>query len=74
MAYRDFDINLIQVMNHEELYWSKTGHLMLNDCETGEKKVTFVNKNLLEIYRKKINEFINGIKSYCNHYGINYSL
>jgi len=74
LAYRDFDINLIQIMNHEELYWSKTGHLLLNECETGEKKVAFVNKNLLEIYRKKIDEFISGIKSYCNHYGMNYFL
>ena len=74
LAYRDFDINLIQVMDHEELYWSKIGHLLLNECETGEKKVTFVDKNLLELYRKKINEFIAGIKSYCGHYGMNYFL
>jgi hypothetical protein len=74
LAYRDFDINLIQVMDHEELHWSKIGHLLLNECETGEKKVTFVDKNLLELYRKKINEFIAGIKSYCGHYGMNYFL
>jgi uncharacterized protein (DUF58 family) len=74
LAYRDFDINLIQVMDHEELYWSKTGNLLLNECETGEKKIAFVDKNLLELYQKKINEFIAGIKSYCGHYGINYFL
>jgi hypothetical protein len=74
LAYRDFDINLIQVMDHEELHGSNTGHLLLNDCETGEKKVTFVDKNLLERYRKKINEFIAGINSYCGHYGMNYFL
>jgi len=74
LAYRDFDINLIQVMDHEELYGSKTGHLLLNDCESGEKKVTFVDKNLLKLYRKKINDFIAGIKSYCGHYGMNYFL
>jgi len=74
LAYRDFDINLIQVMDHEELYWSKTGNLLLNECETGEKKITFVDKNLLELYQKKINEFIAGIKRYCGHYGINYFL
>jgi len=74
LAYRDFDINLIQVMDHEELHGSNTGHLLLNDCETGEKKVTFVDKNLLERYRKKINEFIAGINIYCGHYGMNYFL
>jgi hypothetical protein len=74
LAHRDFDINLIQVMNHEELYWFKTGHLQLNDCETGEKKAIMVNKKLLEIYRNKLNEFITGIKNYCHHYGMNYFL
>jgi hypothetical protein len=72
LAYRDFDINLIQVMDHEELYWSKTGNLLLNECETGEKKVTFVDQELLKLYRKKVNEFIAGIKSYCSHYDMNY--
>ena len=74
LAYRDFDINLIQIMSHEELYWSKTGHLLLNECETGETKATFVDKNLLERYQKKINEFITGIKGYCGHHGMNYFL
>jgi len=74
LAYRDFDINLIQVLDHEELYWSKTGHLLLNECETEEQKVTFVDKNLLGLYREKIKEFINGIQNYCGHYGINYYL
>jgi hypothetical protein len=74
LVYRDFDINLIQVMDHEELNWSKTGTLLLNECETGEKKVTFVDKNVLVLYRQKIDEFISGIKSYCGHYGMNYFL
>jgi hypothetical protein len=74
LAYRDFDINLIQVMSREELFWSKIGNLLLHDVETGEKKVTFVDKHLLELYQNKINAFISNIKSYCSHYGINYFL
>jgi hypothetical protein len=74
LAYRDFDINLIQVMDHEELYWSKTGNLLLNECETGEKKVAFVDKDLMDLYRQKINAFIADLKSYCSHYGMNYFL
>jgi hypothetical protein len=74
LAYRDFDINLIQVLDHEELFWSQTGNLLLNECETGENKVTFVDKKLLELYQNKINAFITGIKSYCGHYGMNYYL
>jgi uncharacterized protein (DUF58 family) len=74
LAYRDFDINLIQVLDHEELHWSKTGNLLLNDCETGEKKATVVDKDLLARYHKKITAFIAGIKTYCSHYGMNYYL
>jgi uncharacterized protein (DUF58 family) len=74
LAYRDFDINLIQVLNHEELFWSDTGSLLLTDCETGEKKAIFVDKDLLEVYRNRISAFIAGIKRYCGHYGIDYFL
>ena len=74
LAYRDFDINVIQVMDHEELYWSKTGHLLLNDCETREKKTTWVDRKTLELYSKKISEFIDGIKNYCTHSGMSYFL
>ncbi len=70
LAYRDFDINLIQVLNHEELFWSETGNLLLTDCETGEKKAIFIDRHLREIYRQKITAFIAGIKRYCGHYGI----
>lgn len=72
LAYRDFDINLLHVLSHEELFWFKTGNLLLDDVETGEKKVTFVDKHLLELYQNKINAFISNIRSYCSHYGINY--
>jgi hypothetical protein len=66
LAYRDFDINLIQVLDHEELFWSKTGNLLLRETETGEKNVIFVDKNLLTFYQKKFNAFISNIKSYCD--------
>ena len=65
---------MIQVLTHEELFWSKTGSLLLDDCETGEKKAIFVDKDLLEIYRQKITAFIAGIKRYCGHRGIDYFL
>jgi uncharacterized protein (DUF58 family) len=74
LACRDFDINLIQVMSHEELYWSKTGNLLLHEVETGEKKVTFVDKHLLALYQNKVKAFISKIKRYCNHRGISYFL
>jgi len=74
LAYRKFDINLIQVLNHEELFWSQTGSLLLSDCETGQKKAIFIDPRLLEIYRQKLAAFITGIKRYCGHHGIDYFL
>ena len=74
LAYRNFDINVIQVLEHEELFWSKTGNLLLQDAETGEKKVTLVDRHMLELYQKKINAYVFNIESYCGHYGINYFL
>jgi len=74
LAYRNFDINLIHVLDHEEISWSRTGNLLLHEAETGEKKVTVVDKQLLSLYRKKIESFISGIKSHCAHYDMNYYL
>jgi len=74
LAYRNFDINLIHVLDHEEISWSKTGNLLLREIETGESKKTFVDRHVLALYKKKIDAFISGIKSYCAHYDMNYFL
>ena len=72
LIYRNFDVNLIQVLDHEELFWSKTGTLMLRDVETGEKKVTFLDPSLLERYHQKVAAFLATVRSFCSDYGINY--
>ena len=74
LAYRNFDINLIHVLDHEEINWSKTGNLSLYEIETGESRVTFVDKQALALYRKKMDAFVSGIKSYAAHYDMNYFL
>ena len=72
LVYRKFDVHLIQVLAREELYWSKTGTLMLREVETDEKKVTFLDKSLLERYRQKVETFLTGIRDFCGNYGIHY--
>jgi hypothetical protein len=74
LTYRNFDINLVQILDHEEIFWSKTGNLLLKDIETGEKKVTFLDQALLKRYRKKVETFLATIQSYCSNYGIHYYL
>ena len=74
LAYRNFDINLIHVLDHAEINWSKTGNFSLREIETGESKVTFIDRQALALYRKKMEAFISGIKSYSAHYDMNYFL
>ncbi|MBW2412006.1 MAG: DUF58 domain-containing protein [Deltaproteobacteria bacterium] len=74
LAYRNFDINIIHVLDHEEINWSKTGNLSLREIETGESKLTLIDKQALELYRKKMDAFISGIKRYSAHYDMNYFL
>jgi uncharacterized protein (DUF58 family) len=72
LVYRKFDVHLIQVLDHEELFWSKTGTLVLREVETGEKKVTFLDSALLERYQQKINTFLTELRDFCNNYGVHY--
>ncbi len=74
LSHRKFDINLIQLLDHEELFGMPTGNFLLTDIETGEKKRIFIDKPLLDLYRRRIDQFTAGIKNYCRQYGINYYL
>lgn len=74
LAYRNFDIHVLQVLDHEELFWSQTGNLLLVDPETGAKKNVSVNSSMLKLYRDRLTLFLQGIQGYCNHYGMYYCL
>ncbi len=72
LTYRNFDIHLIQVLDHEELFWSQTGTFVLHDVETEEKKVTFLDKRLLELYQKRVDTFLAEIHNFCSNYGVHH--
>ena len=74
LTYKHFDTHVIHTLDHQELFWSQTGNLMMRDIETGQKKATFVDRSLLERYRQKIQDYIGEISGFCDHYGINYHL
>ena len=74
LTYRNFDISLIQVLDHEELCWSQTGTLLLRDVETGEKKTTFLDASLLAQYRQKVAAFLTAAQNFCSNYGIHYAV
>jgi len=74
LSYGKFDISLIQILDREELFPSLNGYLTLKDVETGETKRITLDGTLLELYRKKIRDFIENIKDLCQRGGIDYYL
>ena len=74
LTHKKFDIHLVQVLDHEERFCTKTGNLLLTEIETGERKATFLDKSLLDCYRQKVESFLTTIQTYCSRYGIDYYL
>ncbi|MCP4400266.1 MAG: DUF58 domain-containing protein [bacterium] len=72
LSYRNFDVHLIQVLDREELFWTKTGSLALTDIESEEKKVSFVDRDLAKRYQKRVNDFLAEIKGFCDSNAINH--
>ncbi len=74
LAYRNFDVNVVQVLDREELSWTQTGTFILQDVETGELKRTSVDMATVERFRQRVQTFLTGIREFCNSFGIHYYL
>jgi hypothetical protein len=74
LQYRKFDITLLQVLNHEELFPSLRGYIVLNEVETHETKKITLDGALLTLYREKMQGFLESIKGFCIESGIDYYL
>ncbi len=74
LTYRNFDIHAVQVLDHQELFWSKTGNISLRETETGEKKSTFIDRALLDLYHQRVSKYISDLESFCSTYNIHYYL
>jgi len=74
LQYRKFDITLLQVLDHEELFPSLRGYIVLNEVETHETKKITLDRALLTLYREKMRGFLENIKGFCIESGINYYL
>ncbi|MBD3306079.1 DUF58 domain-containing protein [candidate division KSB3 bacterium] len=72
LTYRDFEIHLLQVLDHDELVWPHTGTLLLQDVETGEQKTTFVNSALVKKYQERVTAFLAEMTAFCQRYGIHH--
>jgi hypothetical protein len=74
LHYRKFDITLLQVLDHEELFPSLRGYIVLNEVETHETKKITLDGALLTLYREKMQGFLENIKGFCIENGIDYYL
>ena len=72
LAYRNFDVHLIHVLDREELAWTQTGSILLRDMETGEKRATFIDANFAKLYQQKIEAFLANARQFCDTYNMNY--
>jgi uncharacterized protein (DUF58 family) len=72
LAHRNFDVHLIQVLDHEEIFWSTSGVLGLTDVETGGRKTAYVDRSAITAYRNTMDRFMSDIGRYCDKYGISH--
>ncbi len=74
LRYSRFDTSIIQVLDHEELFPSLNGNLILKDVETGEIKQVTPDRRLLETYQRRIQGLIEAARDICRQTGIDYHL
>lgn len=71
---RRFEVYVIQTLSPEELNPELAGDLKLVDAEDADVAEVTASRPLLERYRKTLNAFVGGIRSYCARRGITYLL
>jgi len=69
-----YEVYVIHLLAPEEIDPTVRGHLELIDTETQWGVEVSVNDPLLRIYRRTVEAFCGGIKSFCTQYGMNYIL
>ncbi len=72
LVYRNFDIHLVQILDHEEIFWSKSGTLQLTDIETGKRKTAHLDRTAINTYRHAMDRFISDIRQHCAKYGVSH--
>jgi len=70
LVHRNFDVHLIQILDHEEVFWSTSGTLQLTDVETGKRKTVDLDRAAVAAYRDAMDHFLSDIGRHCAKYGI----
>lgn len=72
LAYSGFDVVMVQLVDESEIEPREEGVLKLVDIETGSAKRVTLDKEMLEVYRGKINEYFWRIEKFCLDHQIEY--
>ncbi|MGB9856649.1 MAG: DUF58 domain-containing protein [Dictyoglomaceae bacterium] len=70
--YKKFSVYAVQLLGEEEIEPPYQGDLWLMDIETKKKKEIFVDNNLVEIYKRELNNFLQDLEKFALSYGIEY--
>jgi len=69
-----WEISVIQVLDHQEIFPSDTGNIILKEIEKGDTINLTIDQTVLAVYQQKFQEYIDSVKSFCLDNGIDYYL
>ena len=72
LIYKNFDLNVIHIMAHDEINPAISGELKLKDSETNETKEITITDRMLERYQAKLKSFCENLVSFCAKNNITY--
>ena len=72
LAYSNFDVLLIQLVDETEINPQFDGALRLHDVESGQQRRLTVNRRMVELYRQKIADYFAQIEAFCAKRNIEY--
>jgi uncharacterized protein (DUF58 family) len=72
LAYGNFDVLLIQLVDEAEINPQLDGALRLHDIESTQQRRLTVNRRLLELYRQKVAAYLTQIETFCAKRNIEY--
>lgn len=73
LANLGFDVIIIHVLASEEINPNFYGRLTLKDVESEKRLPVFISKRYIENYQKKLADFLEGWRNFCNQHNIRYA-
>ena len=72
LAYGNFDVLLLQLVDETEINPQFDGALRLRDIESAQQRRLTVNRRLLDLYHQKVTEYFTEIETFCLKRNIEY--